>query len=132
MKKTTSYFTGIQQEDALTPLPVSETPKTCKPLSDISDDGELCLLSFNQAAKELKVGKQRIYEMIDKGEIGIIEFNNGTIKIPKSELIRWVQGRLKYKQITKSPENGRKTRSIPGFDVQSVMNKIITGRDIHE
>ena len=102
---------------------------------DTQDDStkvSIALLSINKAAKELKVGKKRIYEMIDKAEIGIIEFENGTIKIPESEIQKWIQRRLTYKQITKSPDNGKKTRSNPGFDVQSVMNKIITGRDINE
>ena len=80
----------------------------------------------------LKVGKTRIYEMINKTEIGIIEFENGTIKIPQSELVKWVQGRITYKPLTKIPENGKKTRNIPAFDVQSVMSKIIAGKDSHE
>ena len=100
-------------------------------MSDYSDS-EIALLSINQAAKELKVGKQRIYEMIDKNEIGIIEFDNGTIKIPKSELIKWVQERLTYKPSTKTAQNGMKTRNIPEFNVQSVMNKIIARKNIHE
>jgi len=100
-------------------------------MSDYSDS-EIALLSINQAAKELKVGKQRIYEMIDKNEIGIIEFDNGTIKIPKSELIKWVQGRLIYKQITKTPDNGKMTRTKPAFSAQSVMNKIIKRKGKNE
>jgi len=85
----------------------------------------MSLLSINKAAKELKVGKNRIYKMIDNAEIGIIEFENGTIKIPESEIQKWIQRRLTYKQITKSPENGKLNRTKPAFDASLVMNKII-------
>jgi excisionase family DNA binding protein len=95
-------------------------------------ESTLALLSINQAAKELKVGKVRIYDMIDKSEIGIIEFENGTIKIPESEILKWIQRRLTYKQITKTPGNGKMTRAKPAFDAQSVMNKIITRKGINE
>jgi hypothetical protein len=70
--------------------------------------------------------------MIDKSEIGIIEFENGSIKIPQSELVKWVQGRITYKPLTKTTINGMKTRNIPEFNVQSVMNKIIAGKNIHK
>jgi excisionase family DNA binding protein len=92
----------------------------------------IALLSINKAAKELNVGKKRIYEMIDNAEIGIIEFDNGTIKIPESEIQKWIQRRLTYKQITKSPDNGKMTRVKPAFNAQSVMNKIIKRKGKNE
>ena len=95
-------------------------------------ESTLALLSINQAAKKLKVGKVRIYDMIDKSEIGIIEFENGTIKIPESEILNWIQRRLTYKQITKSPDNGKMTRTKPAFNAQSVMNKIIKRKGKNE
>ena len=97
-----------------------------------SINGSIALLSINRAAKELKVGKKRIYEMIDNAELGIIEFENGTIKIPESEIQKWIQRRLTYKQITKSPENGKMTRTKPAFNAQSVMNKIIKRNGMNE
>ncbi len=95
-------------------------------------DNSLALFSINQAAKELKVGKKRIYEMLDKGEIGIIEFSNKTLKIPKTELTRWVQERIKFSVIRKTSDDGVMTRKAPAFDAQSVINKIIKGKGIDE
>jgi len=63
--------------------------------------------------------------MIDKSEIGIIEFENGTIRIPKSEIQNWIQRRLTYKQMTTTPENGKMTRTKSAFNAKSAMNKII-------
>jgi len=130
LKKPNTNFT-CTPESALTPQKVSETTKFSDSVFDNSNN-PLALLSIGQAAKCLKVGKARIYELIDKSEIGIIEFENGTIKIPQSELVKWVQGRITYKPLTKTAENGKKTRNIPEFNVQSVMNKIIAGKNIHE
>ncbi|MGE5406948.1 MAG: helix-turn-helix domain-containing protein [Methanosarcina sp.] len=87
----------------------------------------LTLLSISQAARELKIGKWRIYEMIEKGEIGIIEFQHGRIKVPKAELQRWVQERIKYGQVAKQQEDGNKSRIAPEFDASLVMKKIIAG-----
>jgi len=95
-------------------------------------DNCIALLSINQAAAEMKIGKKRIDEMIHNGEIGIIEFENNTIKIPKSELIRWVQERIKHNEIKKSPDNGEKNRKVPAFDAQSVMNKIMKRKGTNE
>jgi excisionase family DNA binding protein len=92
----------------------------------------LTLLSVCQAARELKVGKWRIYEMIDKGEIGIIEFQHGKIKVPKAELQRWVQERIKYGQVTTQVENGKKCRVSQEFDVHAVMGKILKGEGSNE
>lgn len=91
----------------------------------IDTETSIALLSINQAAKELTVGKKRIYEMIEKAEIGFIEFDNGTIKIPRKELIKWVQERTTYKQLNRSSKEGQKIRIIPEFDAKAVMNKII-------
>lgn len=87
----------------------------------------LTLLSISQAARELKIGKWRIYEMIEKGEIGIIEFQHGRIKVPKTELQRWVQEKIKYGQVTKPQEEGKMSRTSPEFDASLVMKKIIAG-----
>jgi len=92
----------------------------------------IALFSINQAAEQLKVGKKRIYDMIDNAEIGVIEFENGTIKIPESELQKWIQRRLTYKQITNTPDNGKMTRTKPAFNAQSVMNKIIKRKGKNE
>jgi excisionase family DNA binding protein len=92
----------------------------------------IALLSINKAAEQLKLGKKRIYELIDNGEIGIIEFENGTIKIPESELQKWIQRKLIYKQLTKTPENGKMIRTKPAFNAQSVMNKIIKRKGTNE
>jgi len=89
-------------------------------------ENSLALFSINQAAKELKVGKKRIYEMIEKGEIGIIEFDKSTVKIPRSELARWVQEKTTYKQLTKLSNNGIKCRVKTEFDAKAIMQKIIS------
>lgn len=91
---------------------------------DTTND-RLTLLSLNQAAKELKVGRARIHEMIEKGEIGIIEFDSGTIKIPYPELKRWVQERTKYASVIKVPAEGKIIRQTPIFDAQSALKQII-------
>ncbi len=87
----------------------------------------ISLLSKKKASEEMKIGKKRINSMIQNGEIRVIEFDNGTVKIPKSELIRWVRERQQY-NVTRQPENGVKTRKVPAFDTQLVMKKIIRGK----
>jgi len=62
------------------------------------DYDDLALLIITKAAKVLKVGKPRIYQMIENKEVGIIEFENGTVKIPQSELSKWVQERITYRE----------------------------------
>lgn len=101
--------------------------RSCAMPENKNSQNPLTLLSISQAARELKVGKWRIYEMIEKGEIGIIEFQRGKIKVPKTELLRWVQERIKYGQVTKQVENGKKNRVSQEFDVHSVMGKILKG-----
>jgi len=95
-------------------------------LSNVS----LTLLSITQAAKELKVGKNRVYSLIDTNQIQIIKLNEKTVRIPLSELQNWVQRELKYGQRNISPNTT--TKRTFGFDVQSVMKKIIRGGKIHE
>ena len=73
---------------------------------------ELALLSITQASKELMVGKKRIYQMIDNREIGVIQFENGTIKIPRMELTRWILDKTTYQQNTNSNPGKKKIRSL--------------------
>ena len=87
--------------------------------------GNITLLSKHRASKEMKIGKKRINEMIQNGEIRVIKYKNGTVKIPKSELIRWVQERQQYNVIMRLPEHGQKVRIVPSFDAQLVMKKIL-------
>ena len=87
--------------------------------------GNITLLSINRASKEMKIGKKRINEMIQNGEIRVIKYKNGTVKIPKSELIRWVQERQQYNVILRLPDYGQKIRKGPAFDARLVMKKII-------
>lgn len=89
------------------------------------ETNELSLLSIKEASKQLKVGKKRIFDIIEKGEIGFIKFKNGTIKIPQIELMLWVQERILYNGIKQSPKNGVITRQIASVNAQSVINKII-------
>ncbi len=88
----------------------------------------LALLSISQAAKELKVGKNRIYSLIDTNQIQIIKLNEKTVRIPLSELQNWVQRELTYGHRNTSPN----TKTTSGFDVQSVLKKIIKGGKIRE
>ena len=96
-------------------------------MTDISV-GNITLLSINRASKEMKIGKKRIIEMIQNGEIRVIKYKNGTVKIPKSELIRWVQDRQQYNVILRLPDYGQKIRKTPAFDAQLVMKKILNVR----
>lgn len=84
----------------------------------------LALFSISRAAKELKVGADRIHEMINKCEIGVVEMSNGRLKIPRAELERWVKDNLRYKQIV-TPENGRKVRSMKPFNARLAMQQIL-------
>lgn len=89
-------------------------------------DKELSLFSISTAAKQLKVGKKRIYDMIDKGEIGVIEFDTGAIKIPQSELTRWVLERITYKNNEISKQNGTIRKEHSSFDAKSIISKAIS------
>jgi excisionase family DNA binding protein len=90
---------------------------------------ELALLSITQASKELMVGKKRIYQMIENREIGVIQFENGTIKIPRMELTRWILDKTTYLQNNNPKTENKKLRTTPEFDINSVMEKIIRGSD---
>lgn len=78
----------------------------------------LALLSISQAAKELKIGRNRIYELIGNGELGVVEFESGRIKIPFSELIRWVQDKTRF---TIKSKNGTNARYVEAFDAHKVL-----------
>ena len=63
---------------------------------------DLALLSISKAAKVMKVGKIRIYQMIENKEIGVIELNN-SIRIPYIELKRWQENKIKQSAVINKP-----------------------------
>jgi len=78
------------------------------------------LLSINRASKELKVGRNRIYELIENGELGVIEFSRGKLKIPRSDLNRWIKEKTRY-----IAPNGSKQTLIEHFNASATMLKIL-------
>jgi len=81
----------------------------------------LALLSVSKAAKELKIGRNRIYELIEKGELGVVEFDSGRIKIPFAELKRWVQDKTRFTIKPRIPENGTNARYVEAFDAHNIL-----------
>jgi len=88
---------------------------------------DLALLSISKAAKIMKVGKTRIYKMIENKEIGVIEFNN-LVRIPYIELKRWQENKIKQSTIFKKPnEFGLVTRNFT-IDPKDIMRGIKKAR----
>jgi excisionase family DNA binding protein len=88
-----------------------------------SDNDDLALLSITKAAKLLKVGKNRIYKMINEKEIGVIELNN-SVRIPYIELKRWQENKIKHSAIFNKPnENGLITRNT-SINPKDIMRSI--------
>lgn len=81
---------------------------------------DLRLLSIDQAAKELRIGRSTINKLINEGKIGVIEFDSGRIKIPISELTRWVQDNLRYTGRI-SHENGNQLMYSETFNAHKVL-----------
>jgi excisionase family DNA binding protein len=67
------------------------------------DYDDLTLLSITKAAKVLKVGKPRIYQMIKNNEIGVIELER-SVRIPYAELKKWEEGRIRQPIINQPNE----------------------------
>lgn len=85
-------------------------------------DTSLELLSINRASKELKIGRNRIYELIENGELGVIEFSGGKLKIPRSDLIRCIKEKTRY-----TVPNGSKQTVIEPFNASTTILRILKG-----
>lgn len=94
----------------------------------VESKSDLALLSITQASKELLVGKKRIYQMIDNREIGVIQFENGRIKIPRMELAKWILENITYHQKTTPLTETKILIKSPEFNINSVMEKIVKGK----
>ena len=88
-----------------------------------SEYDDVALLSISKAAKVMKVGKARIYQMIEKKEIGVVELDN-SVRIPYIELKRWQENKIKHSAIFDKPnERGLITRNT-SINPKDIMRSI--------
>ncbi len=85
------------------------------------------LLSISRAAKELCISRNRIFELIAKGELGVVEFEGGGIKIPRSELYRCVETKTRY-----AIPNGLQPTIICTFNASEAISNILKGEKANE
>lgn len=81
------------------------------------------LLSVHKAARLLKVGSERIYGLIENGELGFIRFDERSIKIPMSELKKWMENKITYGIKDADNSFGTKRKERVGFDALDILMK---------
>ncbi len=59
------------------------------------ENNELKLLSISKAAKEMSIGKERIYLLMKEGKIGCISMGKKRL-IPYSEILRYIKDNTQY------------------------------------
>ena len=59
------------------------------------ENSEIALLSISKAAKELHIGKDRIYKLLNEGRLGWVPMGNKRF-IPYSEIIRFIKDSTQY------------------------------------
>ena len=58
-------------------------------MEKLDKDDELRLLSFNEAAKRMKIGRENLYDLIKNGKIGTIQIGRRS-KIAVREILRFL------------------------------------------
>ena len=109
--------------------PVSSLENSTDRINKVSSErfDELSLLSISAAARIMRVGKARIYNMIENKEVGVIELNN-SIRIPYAELKRWQENKIKHSAIFDKPnEHGLMTRNT-SINPKDIMRSIKKSR----
>ena len=53
------------------------------------------LLKIPEAAAELSIGRSRLYELLQAGEIKAVKIGSRGVRVPASELDRFVEGQLR-------------------------------------
>ena len=84
---------------------------------------ELSLLSISAAARIMKVGKSRIYELIENGKLKIADLN-GTIRIPYFELKRCLESLSKYSPSVNKSLMATQLKSYVTTTPQNIMDGI--------
>ena len=95
-------------------------------MDDTSNNGELSLYTIKDAARQMKVGTPRVHELIEKGEIGVIRFDSGRIRIPQMEITRWIQEKIIFRKPEQIKANRRIVNVQQPFDATSSILKIIS------
>ena len=86
------------------------------------DDNDFALLSVHRAAKLLKVGSARIYKLIENGELGFIRFDERSIRIPRTELKRWIESKTTFGARAPNPPPGSLRRERVCFDAKAILD----------
>jgi len=53
------------------------------------------LLKIPEAAAELSIGRSRLYELLQAGELRSVKIGTRGVRVPASELDRFVEGQLR-------------------------------------
>lgn len=64
-------------------------------MSNNMENNEIKLLTISKAAKEMSIGKERIYKLINEGKIGCINMGKKRF-IPHTELVRYIKDNTQY------------------------------------
>ena len=98
----------------------------------MEDDNSLRLLSISKAAKLLGIGKASLYNLIDAGKIGFIDFGERR-KIPVAELVRFQKEELRKIYTPPAPTSKAEINhsfygnryKVKTFDAKQIMSEII-------
>ena len=94
-------------------------------INKVISDGynELSLLSISAAARILRVGKSRIYNLIENGKLKIADLD-GAIRIPYFELQRCLESLSKYSPSVNKSFIAAELKSYISATPQNIMNGI--------
>lgn len=92
---------------------------------------ELTLLSKSEAAKALTIGKDKLNQLLENGQINVLEIG-GSIKIPYLSLLDFIKTNSKKINNSLNVENFGEKNEIPEellgeFDSADIFNKLIEG-----
>lgn len=62
--------------------------------SSVADCGETILFRVNEVAHKLGLGRSKVYEMAESGELPVVRIGS-SVRIPCRELFDWIRRRLK-------------------------------------
>jgi excisionase family DNA binding protein len=99
-----------------------------------SKDDEIALLSYSEAAKRMRIGRNTLRAFIDNGHLGIIRVGN-RFKIPVREILKFIdENTVRIEQPTLPIQNPNTYSTIKSTDeifydvFEEVIGKVHPGR----
>lgn len=87
------------------------------------ENSNVSLLSISKAAKELHIGKEKLYELMNQGKIGWITVGKRMV-IPFMEIIKFIEDNLTYNSSASTTDISKTKKQTIEFNSMDIFNRM--------